>query len=393
MAPRQSPLSWARKIIFLFVVLAIGFLLADFVGSLVVNSLGLKPPIAGMVDELTENGPIMVFDPISGYRLGKGPSRWAVLDANGKVESLGKRQGNNLGFPDDNDFFPNRGKAEEKRISVLGDSMTAGQFLPRSWPTFSEEILKKEKRPARILNFAVDGGGLANWYGIVVDLLARENYEIDGLVFAVCCDDLYRSFFVMHDDYSEGKHRLTLARFPGMDPDTFPKTLEDCRPHAVTVARMKAMATPEFDALLEGNATLPSSGQLMYATKLLYTFYQLRNFFPQATFDPPNQFDPVTEKLIARLADAIKRKGWPTLVVTTPILLGDQSPPIMMGVPPDAEAFAKKLGARVLNGSQAFAGMSDDEIRGCYFKHDGHWNVKGSDRFARFMARELEKWP
>jgi hypothetical protein len=45
------------------------------------------------------------FDPIRGYRLEATPSRWACI-SHGTVEFVSALRGNNLGFPDRDDFGP-----------------------------------------------------------------------------------------------------------------------------------------------------------------------------------------------------------------------------------------------------------------------------------------------
>jgi hypothetical protein len=52
-------------------------------------------------------------------------------------------------------------------------------------------------------------------------------------------------------------------------------------------------------------------------------------------------------------------------------------------------AFASLLGAKFIDGSQSFRGLSGDEIRAHYLPYDGHWNQTGSDRFANSVAPRL----
>jgi hypothetical protein len=55
----------------------------------------------------------------------------------------------------------------------------------------------------------------------------------------------------------------------------------------------------------------------------------------------------------------------------------------------DGQRFAADLGATFLDGSHIFAGMSRKEIRAHFLPYDGHWNQKGSDRFAEFIVQNL----
>jgi hypothetical protein len=59
----------------------------------------------------------------------------------------------------------------------------------------------------------------------------------------------------------------------------------------------------------------------------------------------------------------------------------------------EAEVFAKAIGARFLDGGQIFAGLKPAEIRALFLPYDGHWNQAGSNRFADFMLRNLDRPP
>jgi hypothetical protein len=54
--------------------------------------------------------------------------------------------------------------------------------------------------------------------------------------------------------------------------------------------------------------------------------------------------------------------------------------------------FTDLLGAKFLDGRQAFKGLSEQDIKDEWFVLDGHWNPSGSDRFAKFMSVEIHNW-
>jgi hypothetical protein len=56
----------------------------------------------------------------------------------------------------------------------------------------------------------------------------------------------------------------------------------------------------------------------------------------------------------------------------------------------ETRAFAQALGAKFLDASKLFDGMNRQEIRGFFLPHDGHWNQKGSDRFAELVVEHLD---
>jgi hypothetical protein len=53
------------------------------------------------------------------------------------------------------------------------------------------------------------------------------------------------------------------------------------------------------------------------------------------------------------------------------------------------QAFAAFLGAKFIDGSKSFRGLSAKQVRAHYLPHDGHWNQAGSDRFAESVALQL----
>ena len=56
------------------------------------------------------------------------------------------------------------------------------------------------------MNFSVDGGGLANWYNILTKIIEKENYDIDGIIFANFRGNLYRGFTIA--DHSDSNHYM-----------------------------------------------------------------------------------------------------------------------------------------------------------------------------------------
>ena len=56
------------------------------------------------------------------------------------------------------------------------------------------------------------------------------------------------------------------------------------------------------------------------------------------------------------------------------------------------QALARILGGRFVNGAKAFDGLDSSDFEQHWLPYDGHWNQRGSDRFARFIAGPLEAW-
>jgi len=82
------------------------------------------------------------------------------------MEYVGHIRGNNQGFPDRDDFHPRRERADGARLAVMGDSFTSAQFIEMNWPDRVEERFAASGGRITLMNFAVDGAGLANWWSI-----------------------------------------------------------------------------------------------------------------------------------------------------------------------------------------------------------------------------------
>lgn len=340
------------------------------------------------------------FDPVRGYSLSPKPARQCLI-ANGGVEYLTTARGNAQGFPDRSDFTPGRQPPFARRLAVFGDSFTAGQYLEHNWPDRVEDLTRAAGRPVELLNFALDGGGLANWWSVLTRFVAARDYEIDGVVFAVYEDDLWRPFFFAEQ---RGHPQFMLAYSASWDPRAFPQTAAEARPLLGPSAGY-LVSSEEFDGALRGRwpPSVPRRFRLILLSKAQGAWRQLwavagRKLSPpggaRSSDPPPAEAQPdYRQQLIADIRHYLQRRGLPALVVFLPSrsrLLY----PSLTAKPyrEDAQAFAEALGATFVDGSQAFAGMSGREIRAHYFRNDSHWNQAGSDRFADFLVGQLAVW-
>ena len=118
----------------------------------------------------------------------------ACIATNGVVESVGASAGNRLGFPDRDDFTPNRSDPEIRRFAVFGDSFY-GRSIPRHEAARSLRGSRGAAtgRPVELLNFSIDGGGHTNWQRTLRELigtLAISNWtESSSPNSAMTCDD------------------------------------------------------------------------------------------------------------------------------------------------------------------------------------------------------------
>jgi hypothetical protein len=383
-----------RKLAFAVVYAASVYLLFELLyGTLYVRGIISPPPSLWIFED---RGTIQ-FDPVRGYRLSDVPARWSRITY-GEVEYLGILRGNAQGFPDDRDFTPRRAGAE-RRLAVFGDSFTAAQFFPRNWPAAVEERAAAEGEGLDLLNFSIDGGGLANWWSVLTQIVAAEGYELDGLVFAPIDSDLSRTFTVAEH---RGQRRHMLGRARSWEPSEWPKTEEEAR--QVLLPTDGYLLSPEdFDAVLRGDLRpdIQRSWGFHGASALADLFFRaqhrVRAAFrgptaaPRATAKPEARpvFEPAQQRLIEQIADVARERGLPVLVVRIP--LREEA---LGGLPPSQRmlSFAELLGATFIDGNRAFAGLSESAIRSNWFPYDGHWSQVGSDRFAGFMLGVLQEW-
>ena len=350
----------------------------------------LEPPSSVWLFE--DSGRTVRFDPVLGYRLTPVPSRIARITM-GTVEYVGALKGNNQGFPDRDDFFPQRGSDTGARFAVFGDSYTAAPFLEENWPDRVEDLTRGMQGPPRLLNFGIDGGGLANWWSVFTGLVEKEGYEIDGVIFAVIPGNLWRGFTVADH---ENQTRPMFGRVPTWDPSTFPRTLAEAREYLQPETQnARIVSTEEFDRGIELEWRPRSDKPLRpyFASKVYQALRRGLSREPKPPAPPRafDSFDVYQERMIEDMARAIREKGIPVIVIHVPsreeLLSGkrDALPPV------DTRFFAQLLGAGFIDGREAFAGSSADEIRSMWFPYDAHWAQKGSDRFAEFVAGRLRR--
>ncbi len=336
-----------------------------------------------------ESGKTVQFDPIIGLRYTTIPSRSARI-TNGQAEYVATFRGNTQGFPDQDDFVPERREAAI-RLAVLGDSFTAGEHLPVNWPERVEMLARVDAYPLELLNFSVSGGGLANWWSIVTRHVALQAYELDGLVFAVFEGDLRRSFsFSDHRGY----RRHVFARSPSWNPSDWPKTLEEAR-NLLQELEGFIVDAQTFERAIHGqwNPYLPRPWRL-YATLRLQELLQRYTGDAVPARMPPRlpselPFQKGQLDLIGDIKRFLDERDLPVLIVTIPSreALLAQAP-----VPADSAEFARLLGGTLVDGTAAFAGMTEAAVRGHWLPQDGHWAEAGSDRFAAWFYRYLIDW-
>jgi len=329
-----------------------------------------------------ESGKTVHFDPIRGYILTPQPSRWARI-SNGTVEFVAWLKGNSQGFPSRRDFSPQRPDSSTRRIAVFGDSFSAGDYLDTNWPDRTQALAEASGERLQLLNFSLDGIGLANWWSIVTRFVAVQNYELDGVVFVVFDNDLERKFWVAENHGA----RLTWRRCQDWNPQTYPATVEQTASCPFTW-KSYMISDHEFEQALSRKwpPSIPRSelGPAL-ATQIIDYMDRWWDSKQESLWKTPG-FDPQQAHLIEDIRLFISSRKLPVLVVYLPTrdrLVKSEFEDDRHRV--ETMAFAKAIGARFVDGSGAFANMRSADVRKCFFPYDAHWNQTGSDRFAKFM--------
>ncbi len=333
-----------------------------------------------------DSGRTWQFDAVRGYRLTSTPSRF-LRCTDGRFEYVGVGRGNAQGFADRDDFTIKRTRPGTRRIAVFGDSFTAEEHLGQSWPDRAEDLAHDRGEPVELLNFAISGAGLANWWSVLTRLVAAEDYELDGVVFAVFGGDLRRKFTVW--DHRLADHPY-FGRAPSWDPATYPKTLDEARPFLVPHPGY-ILGREAFERALQGHwpREVPRPLRPFLLTRVWHAF---RTRPDEGQPEGLDDRDPARDRLIADIARVLAERKLAALVVHIPDRASLLDPAHAPAWPrQESEDFARAISAAFLNGGEAFAGLWPSEIRAQFLPRDGHWNQAGSDRFAAFLLRALDR--
>lgn len=173
----QPTIPPARRIVYALIPMLFVYLAAEAVLSFLWMR-GTLDPISTWIYEDNGTGWSYRFNPVLGFAISQVPARMASTVTDGTIESVGTIRGNNLGFPDADDFTPERDDSGRLRLAVFGDSFTARQYAPTNWPVEAEQAAVE----LDLMNLAIDGGGMTNWSSVMTRLLVAENYDLDGVV-------------------------------------------------------------------------------------------------------------------------------------------------------------------------------------------------------------------
>ncbi len=327
------------------------------------------------------------FDAVRGYRLDPASRRYALF-SQGRVEWQTWRRGNRAGFHDLDEFQPAPQVPRPQRFAVYGDSFTAASYLNVSWTDRTESRCTAAGHPRELLNFAVDGAGLANWWSVATRFVEPSRFELDGVIFAVWGDDLWRTFTFAAPG-PDGD--MWMGRWPTWDRSTYPRGAHQVAAWLQPTAA-RAVSTADFDAALSGS--LPPVRRWRVAGQLRRAAWRSRAWWqrPPVVRQDDAAEHAARQLLIDQLADQLRRRQWPALVVWLPVKPGDLAPDDVLRYREQSREFARRLGAQFLDLGELFS-KSENPLA-YWLVNDNHWNQAGSDRFAETLERVLTMhWP
>lgn len=389
---RRGP-SWPRKLLYSLLCTLASAVLAEGVATVVWGDVHATYWI---VESPPDAFPV-AYDPVRGYRLGSDGVRFGYVDGRGSLATWGAARGNSQGFADPDEWGPQRESPHQRRVAVFGDSMTAGLFLQRAWPDLVEDMAAADGADLQLLNLSLDGGGLANWWSVATRLLEPGAYDLDGVIFAVCGDDLHRGFTFGDTTPSDLPTAAAYGRIPMGRSRQIHATVQEARANAEGEWSWGAARPHDFDSLIRGEP-LPAFDE---SRRELFLTSLVRRGLPRLRSDlrrvPPcvlpgdgpaltGTLEPVQLRMAADLADYLRRNDLPAVILRIPTLDEVLAP---TPIPPALQEFALTVEAPVYDGVCAFEGVPVPQARNAYLRGDGHWTQAGSDRFAAFVAEQL----
>jgi len=378
-----------RTAILAIVSIALTYAIAEGVAT-ALYARGVLEPVPIWMHERTDPAGNLRFDPIRGAWLSSTPARIACFASDDReIETRGSYFGNNEGFPDRDDFYPERREPGTVRLAVFGDSFSHGQYFEMNWPDRGERLARSAGRKLELLNFSLDGAGLVNWASVLERFVAPKGYELDGVIFAVWGDDLDRHFTWWDDRPREHKselQRVLLGQSRNYNLDRTPNGIVAGNPYV----RWYVVTPEQLDRAIAGQwlpeVRRPARAFFWNRAKKWVAEHQTESAPPYVYGKAPN-FNAGQRGLMQRTRLALNQLHLPVLVVRVPNRIEH---PSWQG---DAERFAELLGARYLDGGAAFEGLSGDDFDALWLRVDGHWSQRGSDLFAELMVGALANWP
>ncbi|MCB9204916.1 MAG: hypothetical protein H6603_08065 [Flavobacteriales bacterium] len=371
-----------------FIALLLSYSVAELTFSaLVVHHVLLKRTY-WFTEAVDPRGHIQL-DPQIGYRMSPIGARYGAVSTDGRLLSKGMLFGNNYGLPDKRDFLPHRSDSTIFRIAVLGDSFTASQFTNRTWLECFEDSLNRSLPDSiELLNFSVDGGGLANWHGIVKHILVKDSFELDAVIYAVIGGDLGRTFHFRHEFLEDEPGNATEKRGIGLgytedwNEERYP-TQPEASGRWFFMEEWQVLSSEEVNQIEAGNWSYDMPWRPYFLNTILETAEDWINvFIHEAVARPPSPFEPGQQRLIKEMDRMHRTLGVPVLCFSLP---GDP------GQCKEASHFAEMIHAGHIREQGLYYELGESHSS-MVIEGDGHWNDAGAKAFAKNNHDPLSTW-
>lgn len=378
------------------------FLLADFF-SFRFSSLAERESLSpgGPSFYTSFDKPCAHIDSLIGYRWVPGDHRITML-AGHQVIYNNTFHANASGFVSGIDFIPHKKDSLALRYMILGDSYSSGIFHAKNWPTLvSASWTTDGSGPApELYNFSMDGGGVVNWYGILMNEILP-NYEFDGLIMAVAENDLLRNFFVLHHDGNT----------------EYSSYLEGNAPHGIGemlnspgLSQTSVQPLPRTDSML---LAAKSSRGPSWPFRFLYLPARLEaataaSESAEAFADYAHNLSmPAKDLTREEVISAMGERQFRLMSLMLDTLQQLNKHVVLLSVPDLTELMAAEAGVSTqklhcldwfsqeyntsfCKGSEAFSATPRNQQRETfYFPYDYHWNDRGVQEFSTWFARWL----
>lgn len=351
------------------------------------------------------NGPCADFDTIRGYRWRPGQHRMTKI-LNNKVIYDQCFTVNQQGFYSRITYAPKKNLPARKRLIVLGDSFTSGEYLEMPLTDKLNALQSPDTNAIEFLSFSVNGGGLRNWHNLFFKEVVPE-YEFDGVILNVFGNDLSRGFFTMHHLPDVG-HTGYFDSIPHSLSDYLQNYLPHTQPYApylndsainnqiaaLAIQNHSKLFVPDL-YLLKALILLP----LIIQQQLKISEFNKAHF---SNSDKKLSMEEVTQNLgksrIKMLEDILNyctAHGKQLTIVSIPYnqAFAQLKKGKTCNETVELQTIADHYHIIYFDGMESYASYSQQGFDSCFFPNDIHWNQKGSDIFANSFLKFYRNLP
>jgi len=339
------------------------------------------------------SAPPTAFDPVMGYRWLPGPIR-LIRVISGELIFDSVMSGNNYGYNCSYDFTPQKSSSRIFRFIVLGDSFTAGVYMPMPWPERLQQLLRSRpdrSRDVQVYPFPIDGGGLLNWHSVFMNQILP-HFEFDALIIASFFDNLARLFTVLQSDQ-------TGLYYHGYDYSKRPasyEAFEKVRPNMEKL--FEVTSGEQIDRIVERIKRENKSAQIS-------PDYYCKEWTSESELSPPGyafstnaftkRYSAERLTLFTEIVNACHERDIPVVFCPMPTrqgLLRIRKEKGRLLHRTESDGLCRYFDLHYFDGYAIFDGIDAETIVDLYWlKYDAHWGLAASDLFAIKLAEFITR--